>query len=260
MKRTSRPATATLALLLVATAAASSQERSDAAALEYAETDPMNVAVAFRIGVSMATPRGDFPSLIIEPSKRGTGTIGQAFGEPGIGPRFEVAVLVPLIPSVGLSLGVGSQTSVVGYGADSSRRPTRFEVQSLQWMIGVQWSVLSEPMSYLRGGLRSVYIDGGFDVGLATLANRVESSSYADTLEAPPEPIVGSFTSTEPFRNVVALRGAIGLRFAASPQLELVAETAYSFALNRFFSSESVEGNDFAIDVLGATIGIGYRF
>jgi hypothetical protein len=242
-----------LALLVMSAATASAQD-------SYVEASPLNVAVAVRAGATMATPRGDFPSLIIGESKRSTGSIGQEFGESRAGMRLEVAALVPFNESIGLSLAFGTSVLSIGYDADSMRHPTTLDVQTLQGSIGAQWSILNEPISYQHPGLRSVYVDGGLDVGLATIANRVESTSYDDSLGTMRSAADGSFTSNEPFRNVVALRGAVGLRFAASPSVEIIAESWYSYALNPLFSSEAIEDNDLAVDVLGAVIGIGWRF
>ena len=221
---------------------------------------PDQVALAMRIGGTLGTARGEFPSIIVGDSRRGTGALPQELGQSGLGVRFDIAVHVPLFRDFGLSLAVGSQTVGVGYPGDSSRLATRFDVQSVQGQIGAQWNVLHDSDSYYDAGLRSIYIDGGFDVGLFMLANRVESSRYADTLSSAPAPISGSFTTGEPFRNVIAVRGAVGMRFAATPNIEIVAEASYAHALNPLFSGEALSDNDFAIDVLGATVGIAYRY
>jgi hypothetical protein len=226
----------------------------------YAEASSRNVAIALRGGVALASPRGDFPSLIIGTSKHATGRIGQALGESRAGSRFDLVGLFPIDPAFGISAALGTQVLSVAYRADSNRHPTLLDVQSLQGGIGVQWSFVNEETSYVHGGLRSVYVDGGLDVGIATLANRVEGTAYDDTLGTTPRAEHGSFEGTEPFRNVIALRFALGMRFAATPNLELIAEGSYAYALNPFFSGEAIENNDFAIDVMGAVLGVGYRF
>lgn len=244
-----------MALVLVSTASAVAQDGGSS----Y-PSDAMNVAIAVRAGATLSTPRGDFPSVIVRPSKRGTGTIDQTFGASGTGSRFEINALIPVANAFGISLGIGTQSIAVDYAADTSRLATHFALQTVQGLVGVQWSIFNEPSSYVHGGLRSVYVDGGFDFGIGMLANRVESSSYDDTLSTLPKPAIGSFDSAEPFRNVVALRGAVGLRFAPTPNLELSVETSYSYALNPMFSSEAIDDNDFSVDVLGAVFGLGYRF
>jgi hypothetical protein len=242
--------------------AGSACARAQSAIVEpYTETSARDVAVTLRGGVTLATPRGDFPSLIVgDSSKRGTGAIGEQYGRSEVGSRFDMVMLVPIDRRFGVSVGFGSQRVAIGYDADTTRFATRFEVQTLQATVGAQWSFVDEELSYQYGGLRSVYVDAGLDIGVATLADRVESTSYGDTLGATRSPIAGSFDNNEPFRTTVAVRGALGLRFAATPHIELMAESWYSLALNRFFSSDALENNDLAIDVTGIALGIGYRF
>ena len=252
---TARRALVAAAFGLVAVSTAAAQEHTT-----YGPSDPMNVAITVRGGIAVATPRGDFPSLIVGDSRRGSGEIGQEHGEARSGGRVKMAALIPVLENLGILLALGSQALSVGYPEDSLRLATRFDVQTLQGVIGVQYSFINEPMSYLGMGLRSIYVDGGLDIGLAALNNRVESTSYDDTVGTARRPAVGSFTSGEPFRTTVALRGAVGLRFAPSPNFEIVAEGSYSHALNPLFSSEAISDNDFTIDVLSAVLGIGYRF
>lgn len=245
-------------LLLLAAGTVRAQELSTTPRI--AMSDPMSVAITARGGATLAAPRGEFPSLIIGESRRGTGGIGQQYGAGAVGSRFDVAALIPFHPDFGVSLVFGSQLLSVTYPADSLRYPTRFDVQSLQGSIGVQWSALHELRSYDFGGLRSIYVDAGVDIGLATIGNRVESTSYEDTLGGGRKPVDGSFTSGEPFRNVIGLRVGVGLRFAPSPNIEIVLETSYSQSLNAVFSSEAIEANDFAMDAMRVLAGVGWRF
>ncbi|MBC8146259.1 MAG: hypothetical protein H7X80_11795 [bacterium] len=244
----------------VAIATSISSHAQEIGSSEYEQADALNVAVAVRGGITLAMPRGTFPSLIITPSKGSSGAIAESHGSPAMAGRIDVNVLIPITESFGVTLGAGSQAMAVDFTADSARLPSHFVVQTLQGLLGVQWSVINEKSSYRSGGLRSLYLDGGLDIGLATMANRIESSMVADTLDAEPQPATGSFESSEPFRNVIALRGAVGLRFALAPNFELSAEASYSYALNRLFSSETIENNDFAMDVVSAVVGVGYRF
>lgn len=228
--------------------------------MELPMSDPMNVAITARAGVTLAAPRGTFPSLIIGDSRRATGSLPQSTAKAEVGSRIDVTALIPFDPAFGISIGIGSQLLSMSWPADSQRLATRFDVQQLQTALGVQWSALSEARSYESGGLRSIYVDVGLDIGLATLGNRVEGTTYDDTLGGGARASSGSFTSNEPFRTTIALRGGVGMRFAPSPNWEVVVETSYSHGLNALFSSESIESNDFTLDVMRAVLGVGYRF
>jgi opacity protein-like surface antigen len=250
-----------LAPLLFACAGSLHAQGSAGLSIAYPESDPMSVAITARAGVTMATPRGTFPSLIIGESRRSTGSIGQQYGRSEVGHRVDVAALIPFIEDIGVSLAFGSQRSAVSYPADTLRQATRFDVQALHGSIGVQWSALHRLETYEHyGGLRSIYIDAGLDVGLVTTANLIEGTTFDDTLGGGAKTTEGSFESNDPFRSTVALRGGVGIRFAATPNIEIVLESSYSHALNEVFSSEAIEGNDFTLDVLRAVLGVGYRF
>lgn len=228
--------------------------------MEAPFSDPMNVAITARAGVTLATPRGTFPSLIIGESRRPTGSLPQQTARAELGSRIDVTALIPFEPAFGISIGIGSQLLSMSWPADSQRLATRFDVQQMQAALGVQWSALSEPRSYEVGGLRSISLDAGIDLGLVTLGNRVEGTTYDDTLGGGAREAAGSFASNEPFRTTIALRAGVGMRFAPAPNWEVVFESSYSHGLNALFSSEAIESNDFTLDVMRAVLGVGYRF
>lgn len=247
-------------LLLCAARVCAQEDGGVSGSTVYPESDPMNVAITARGGVTFSTARGTFPSLIIGESRRPTGSFGQEQALSGIGSRVDIAALIPFDPAIGIAVAIGSQRLSVDYPADSVRVATRFDVQSIQAALGVHWSALHETSSYAYGGMRSIYVDAGIDIGLATLGNRVEGTTYDDTLGGGASAAAGSFANSDAFRSTVALRGGVGLRFAPSPNLEVIVETTYSYGLNAIFSSEAIKDNDFTLDVLRAMIGVGYRF
>jgi len=226
---------------------------------EFDGASRLGVVIGVRGGLVASSPRGDFPSLLVGNSTDGTGTIPDSYGRTGLGARYGLALLIPFTPTVGLSAEIGSLHYVASYEGNQDRLPTRFDVQIVQLQLGFQGNLYVDPASFARAGIRSVYLDGGFDIGLATVANRVESSTRP---EGSPAPIAaeGSFSTSEPFRNLVALHGGVGMRLAVTPHLEFQAEASYSYALNPVFSSTVVRSNDFTVDNLGLQIGLGYRF
>jgi hypothetical protein len=248
-----------IALAVLGSAGAGAQDRR-LEEVEYDEASPMGVAIGVRGGMVMTTPRGSFPSIIIGGSAEGTGALPQVYAETGQGSRFDATLMIPFSPSIGLSAAFGTLHYSAKYRGDSARVPTQFEVQTLQAAAGLQWSVINDRKSYRQGGLRSVYFDGGVDVSVLHVANRIDATSYADSTKSAASKGTGSFANSDPFRALVALRGGLGIRFAPEPNLELIAETSYSYALNSVFSSLVIDDNDFTIDNLIVQVGIGYRF
>jgi hypothetical protein len=213
--------------------------------------------------VVLSTARGSFPSLIIADSAatgetQGSGDIPESLAESGLGSRFGIATMIPFSEKFGLGLEFGLLRYAAQYKGDATRQPTRLEAQTLMFGVGGEYSIYTDPRSYDAAGIRSVYGAAGFDITLATLANRVESTAFAP--DGTSRAAVGTFDNNEPFNSLVALRGGVGIRFAADPHFEILTEATYGFALNTIFSSSSVPNTKFTIDNMGVVVGLGYRF
>ena len=251
-----------LALLLVALAplcahAQSAYDQLDRDLL-YAPS-PRGVLMAAKTGVVLTTPRQVFPSLRIGSSEAGTGEISSTFGRMGTGYRVGIDLLFPFNSKLGLATEFGMQTYSARYAADGARPAMRLDVQGLQVAGSIQGNLYVDPNAFLRGGLRAVYLGGGVDVGVKTLANRVEGGVTLDTA-SPATTGVGSFENNDPFRTLVGLRFAGGARFGFDDHMEFSAEASYALALNAVFSSEVIRDNSFTVDNIALQLGIGYRF
>jgi hypothetical protein len=247
-------------LLLHSTVKAQSGNEDD----YYSGPTPLGVSIGVRGGIVLSTARGGFPSLLIGEISdstgevKGSGEISESLAESGTGNRFTIAALIPFSEKCGLDLEFGMLRYAAQYKGDATRQPTKLDVQTLLLGVGGEYSFYSDPRSYQMSGLRSVYAAGGFDITLATLANRVESTSYSSTGE--PVAAVGSFDNSEPFNALVALRAGVGIRFAADPHFEIMTEASYGYALNTVFSKNSVPDTDFTVDNMAVVAGVGYRF
>jgi hypothetical protein len=224
----------------------------------YAPT-PRGVLIAAKGGVVLTTPRQVFPSLRIGDSQEGSGEISSRFGEMGTGYRVGIDLLFPFTDKLALATEFGMQAYSARYAADGARPAMRLDVQRLQAAGSLQGSLYLNPEAFERGGLRAVYIGGGLDIGVKTLANRVEGGVVLDSASAPAQGS-GSFQNNDPFRTLVGLRFAGGARFGFDDHMEFSAEASYALALNSVFSSEVVRDNSFTVDNLALQVGIGYRF
>ncbi len=250
------------ALLCVAAAGtASAQSRSDDEdfAPTVDEASPRGVAIGVRAGAVMTTPRGGFPSLIIGDSHAGSGAISETHSQTGVGNRYALSALIPFTSTYGVTLELGTLTWSARYSDSGATRPTRFDVQSLQGALTVQANLFHDDRAFKRRGLRSVYLDGGVEVGLTTMGNRVESTAFPDSGGASVA-AVGSFENDEPFRHLTAIRAGLGLRFGVDTHLELQVEGSYAYSLNNVFSSDAIRVSDFTVDNLSGMVGVFYRF
>jgi hypothetical protein len=249
-----------IALLLLTTPSILSAQfqEDDAGSAEDAVT-PLGVVFGVKGGVVMTSPRGRFPSLIVGESKAGSGEIGSERSQTGYGSRFGVDLFVPFTPLVGLAAELGTMHYVARYSGDSVHPPTRMDAQTAELGLGFQLNLFSDPLAFRSTGLRALYFGGGIDLTLSTPANRIEAAAFPDSSDAAVL-TVGSFDNSEPFRNLIALRGALGMRFAFDRHFELLGEASYAYALNSVFSSDVVRDNNFTVDNLALQIGVGYRF
>jgi hypothetical protein len=257
MRTLIRPLIGAALLSILAVQAAWAQPDRSRRADDEDTPSPIGVVIAAKGGVLLGSPRGEFPSLRIG-NAEAMGTISSNDGTFGVGNRYGIALLFPFSTSLGFAAECGIQTSVVRFAEGSNRLPVRFDVQTLQVTGALEGNVFIDTAAFRRNGLRSVYISGGFDIGVDNLSNRIEGSardSVAGTRAA-----VGSFENDSPFRTLVGLRFGGGTRIGLNRHMELEAGAWYSFALNSLFSSDVVSNNSFTIDNLGIAIGLGYRF
>jgi hypothetical protein len=249
-----------LGVLILPVAALHAQTADSDDWVEYDEASPTGVALGVKAGVAFTSPRGDFPSLLIGDSQRGSGAISSAYAESGSGARYGLAALIPITTGIGVNLEFGSLIASTRFAAGPTTVATRFDQQMLVGALSLQGNLFSGDARAFRGaGLRSVYVDGGVEVGIGTVANRAESIAYADTV-GEGTPAAGSFENGDPFRHPVWLRGGVGMRFALDVHFELQVEASYAYALNEVFSSEAIRGNDFTVDDISTVVGLAYRF
>lgn len=220
--------------------------------------------ISLTAGWTQTTARNDFPSLLVGSSLLGSGVIPAAYGEEGSGYTVELEGLIYFNNTVGLTLGFASLRTTAQYRGDSGRPATSLEMQEAQFRLGGHVDVLGTPERE-GAGFRSLYLDGGVDIGMGVLANRVTSSSVADTMAVTREEAVGSFVGGDPFRNRVAVRFGLGTMVDIAGNkygqgLSLIAELGYSIGLNSVFSSNVVENSDFKTNHLTLQAGVGYRF
>lgn len=249
-----------LGLLLLTTAALHAQRSGDT--YDWApsnEASTMGVSIGVKAGGVFTTPRGTFPSLLVGDSPRGSGAIAAPYAQSGLGMRYGLDVLIPFTESLGIDAEFGSLTSSARYDASPTTIATRFDLQTLVASLSLEGNLYTGTRSFKGTGLRSVYLNGGVEMGLTTIANRVESEAFTDTVGAGAA-AVGSFENNDPFRHLVAFRGGVGMRFAFSNHFELQAEASYAYALNQVFSSDAIRNNDFSFDNLSMMLGVGYRF
>ncbi|MCC7439000.1 MAG: hypothetical protein IT211_10955 [Armatimonadetes bacterium] len=224
----------------------------------------IGVVVAAKGGVVLSSPRGAFPSIIVGEGGEGTGDFASSNARSATGYRWGVAFLIPFNTKLGLSVDVGSMQHLVEYQATAATPGLQYHAQTAQLGFGLQGNLYFNEKtfysSFSKGGegLRAIYLDGGLDIGLGTMANRVEVTRTDSTGQ--PVVSVGSFENNEPLRIPVALRLAAGLRFAFSPHMELQAEAGYALALNNVFSSTVLANNNFSVDHLLVQLGVGYRW
>lgn len=252
----SRRLCALLALLLLAGAVGARAQ--DRRAVEVDAAGVIGVVIGVKGGLVFTMPRREFPSLRVGESATGTGTISSSFAETGLGHRYGIELLIPFTSKFALALESGVQTSVTRLAADGTRPAIRMDLQSLQLAAGLQGNIYVDTLAFRRTGLRNVYIGGGADIDLYMLRNRVEGFR-TDTLGGV-SPAVGSFENNDPFRTLVALRFAAGVRYGVGVHWELLGEASYAFAFNSLFSSDVVRDNGFTLDNIGLSAGIGYRF
>lgn len=225
----------------------------------------IGVVIAPKGGAVLTSPRGTFPSIIVGEGGEGTGDFLSSNARTATGYRWNVAFLIPFNKRLGLSLDAGSMQYLVDYQATASSPALRYRAQTVQLAFGLQGNLYFNERTFygfssMKGGegLRAIYLDGGLDIGLGTVANRVEITRTDSTGQQIVS--IGSFENNEPLRTPVALRASAGLRFAFSPHIELQAEAGYSLALNNVFSSTALANNNFSVDHLLLQLGLGYRF
>lgn len=223
---------------------------------------PIGVYLGAKGGIVASSPRRVFPSIIIGSSTTGSGEISSAqYGQVGTGNRFGVELTIPFSERVALTTELGMLTWVTRFAANPStgRPASRFDVQSFNVTGGIMVNLLNDTSAYRDAGLRTVYLVGGIDIGAGHIANRFESLAV-DSATSLVHTADGSFTSSDPFRNLVALRFGAGTRYALSTHFELQGEVAYDYALNSVFSRDVIPDNDFAVDNFMFRVGLGYRF
>lgn len=218
---------------------------------------PIGVVVGIKGGLVLTAPRREFPSLRIGESP-GMGKISSAFGETGAGYRYGVAFLFPFSTTLGLFAEAGIQNAVVKIAGDENRLPIRFDVQTFNVAGGFEGNIFIDTLAFRRNGLRTVYASAGVDVAAENISNRIEGFTTDSTGRQ--QPAVGSFENDSPFRTLVGLRFAGGVRMGLDEHLEFHAEGSYAFAVNAMFSSDVVRDNGFTIDNMGIMIGLGYRW
>jgi hypothetical protein len=220
---------------------------------------PIGVFVGGKGGLVIATARGTFPSIVFDSSARGSGEVSAANAESGMGWRFTVASLIPFSTRVGLGLEIGVMRSSARYTATQTQAATRLDVFSSLFEFNVEGNVLFNREAFNTSGLRTVGVNAGFEFHLGTIANRIESTRFRDTV-GEGEPTAGTFGGGDPFRKLTLLKGAVVARYGLTTRLELSLEGAYAYALHSYFSKDALIDNDFTIDHLAATLAVGYRF
>lgn len=222
--------------------------------------------VTLSAGYVLSSPRNDFPSLIIGPSFGGTGTVPADYATAGSGYTVDLEGLFYFNQNVGLAFAFASMRYSAEYRGDGTVAllPTRMEVQEGEFRVGVHLAVPGgvEPGS---AGLRSVFAEGAFEVGLGIIGNRVYGGAVLDSTSEQRTERSGSFEGGDPFRHRIGLRLGGGFivdltNDASGNGLSLKVGTAYSIGLNPVFSSDVVEENSFTIDHLILSGGLGYRF
>ena len=223
--------------------------------------DADNPVISLKVGPIYTNPEGDFPSLLIGESLAGSGEIPAAYGETGNGFRLGLEGFFPFGHRAGLLIELASQRYEVKYRGDSVLLPTRMEVQMFQVGIGGQVNLyVGQSTERSPAILQSVFLSGGFEFGFGPLANRVSGSTVTDSVSGEREEAVGSFTSGDPYRTSVALRGSLGIRIGIDRHLELMIEGGYSLPLTPVFSSDAVRESDLKVSHLLVQGGLGYRF
>ncbi|HVZ42010.1 MAG TPA: hypothetical protein VHI13_22215 [Candidatus Kapabacteria bacterium] len=243
---------------LIAVVSALSVHAQERHSTYYDSSTPLSVVIGVKGGVVLTSARQQFPSVRIGDSYAGSGTISSSFGRTGLGSRYGLDILIPFTSRLGIVGDLAVQTSDVRLAADGSRPAVRFDLQAVQGGIGLQGNLYVDTSAFAGPGLRTVYLSGGPDIALGIIENRLEG--YRVDSNNVMTPATGSFDNNDPFRTLVALRFAGGVRYGIGVHWELQGEASYAFALNSLFSSTVVRDNSFTFDNLGVMLGLGYRF
>ncbi len=222
---------------------------------------PSGVLIGLKGGVVVTTPRRILPSLQIGDATTTTGEISSQFARTGFGNRYGLDLVIPFARTLAFATDIGLLTYSARYGggaADTTRAAVRLDVQVLQVGVGIQGNLYVNPAAFRSGGVRAVYIGGGFEIGVDNVSNRLEAEFKDPSVV--PQRAVGSFANSDPFRTLTGLRFAAGARAGLRDNLEFVVESSYAFALNSVFSSAVIRDNEFTVDNLVVQAGIGYRF
>lgn len=245
------------ALLLLASAVHAQEFDS-----EYADIPtPSGVLIGAKGGMVLTSPRRILPSLQIGEASSTTGEISSQYAKTGYGNRYGLDFIIPFAEKVALATDIGMFTYSARYSGnpeDTTRAAVRLDVQMVQVGFGIQGSVYVDRDAFTRGGLRTVYLGAGMEIGAKIVANRMEAEFKDPAVE--PQLAVGSFANNDPFRTLSGLRFSAGARAGLQDHLEFVLEGSYAFALNSVFSSAVIRDNDFTVDNLVVQIGAGYRF
>lgn len=246
------------AVIMIAPSAARSQDFDD----EYVdEPTPSGILIGVKGGVVFTTPRRILPSLQVGDASSTTGELSSHYGKTGVGNRYGLDLIIPFSSKMAVATDVAMLTYSARYQGepgDTTRAAVRLDVQVVQVGLGLQGNLYTNPQAFSSGGLRTIYVGGGMELGAKTIANRLEVE-FKDS-SVTPQKAIGSFENTDPFRNLFGLRLMAGTRFGLADNVEFVLEGSYSFALNSVFSSSVIRDNEFTIDNLVAQLGVGYRF
>ncbi len=222
-----------------------------------------NAIISLNAGPILTSSRGDFPSLLIGNTMGGSGTVPGEYSTTGTGHTLQLDVLLYFGERAGMTIGFSSTRYAATFDGDSILLPTKLEVQQGEVQVGAHVDVIGEPWRP-KPGLRSLYLEGGFEFGIGILANRVEGSMLQDSTSEIRTAAVGSFENNNPFRNRVALRFGLGTIIDLTTDwgtgLNLILEAGYSLGLNPVFSSNVIQDNSFTVDHLVFQAGLGYRF
>lgn len=224
---------------------------------EYDITEPTDPIVGVMGGVVMSAPRGDFPSLRIGvDTKGGTGAIQVDKSKPVFGYRVGAFGVIGITKQIAIALNAG----MMKFGLEYDVTPVvSMQAQTINVGGGVQINLLNDLRSFRRNyGLRQIYLDLGIDLGVSTLANRVEA--YSVSLAGARTAMTGSFTDNTPFDMGMALNGGLGIRYALDMHYEFGVDVGYKYALNKVFKKETLPDSEFYIDNIVAQVALGYRF
>ena len=230
-------------------------------------SDAPGAIISLSAGPALTYARGEFPSLLVGNTQGGSGAIPAAYMMTGTGHSVDLEGLIyfsqrPRNNAFGMTLGLSSTRYVAQYDGDDTLQPTKLEVQQAEVRVGGHYDLWVN--HYDEGiGFRSLYLEGGLEIGLGILGNRVEAGMIADTTSEVREPATGSFESGEPFRHRVAINVAAGTMIDLTGYkngLSAVFEVGYSLGLNPVFSSDVLRDNNLSVDYLIVKGGLGYRF